>query len=287
MRYIESFILPDSQIEERAIHDELRTVFNDFYPFGLFPNKNVSKIEFEPITILYGDNGSGKSTLLNLIAQKVNAQRKQAFHKGEFFYKYLELCDFKMKNKVKEIKIITSDDIFNFLLDTRYINSKIDNCREELFEEYIHYNYHAKASDYMNDYDNLKKLVEARKKKSMSSYVRTNLVKGNIIEHSNGESALMYFEQQILDGGLYILDEPENSLSVSSVLKLAKFIEESARFFNCQFIISTHSPILLALKDAKIVNLDNNSRDWQWYELENVRLLYDFFKDHKPEFEPK
>ena len=70
MRYIESFILPDTQIEERAIHDELRTVFNDFYPFGLFPNKNVSKIEFEPITILYGDNGSGKSTLLNAIVKE-------------------------------------------------------------------------------------------------------------------------------------------------------------------------------------------------------------------------
>lgn len=78
----------------------------------------------------------------------------------------------------------------------------------------------------------------------------------NIHEYSNGESAYKYFLEKIEEGGLYILDEPENSLSPKRQLKLVKFIEESARYFDCQFIISTHSPFLLAIQGAKIYDLD-------------------------------
>lgn len=52
------------------------------------------------------------------------------------------------------------------------------------------------------------------------------------------------------------LDEPENSLSAVNQIKLKEFIEESVRFFNCQFIISTHSPFLLSMQDARVYDLD-------------------------------
>ncbi|MBP3886231.1 MAG: AAA family ATPase, partial [Cellulosilyticum sp.] len=80
-------------------------------------------------------------------------------------------------------------------------------------------------------------------------------------------------------------DEPENSLSPQKQLELAHFIEESARFFGCQFIISTHSPFFLAMKDAKIYDLDEMPvQVKKWTQLESVRFYYDFFKERESEF---
>ena len=94
----------------------------------------------------------------------------------------------------------------------------------------------------LEDYEQLKKVNMARSK-SQSQYVR-NKVMGNVREHSNGESAFLYFTDKIQENGLYLLDEPENSLCPEKQQEFVKFIEDSARFFGCQFIISTHSPFL-------------------------------------------
>ena len=119
----------------------------------------------------------------------------------------------------------------------------------------------------------------------MSKYVRERMGNNNIVEMSNGESALMFWEQEINEESIYILDEPENSLSAENQIKLKKFIEESVRFFNCQFIISTHSPFLLNLRDAKIYDLDEVPViNKKWTELNNVRTYHDFFKEHEDEF---
>ena len=83
----------------------------------------------------------------------------------------------------------------------------------------------------------------------MSKFVRERLGNNNIIEWSNDESALIFWEREIKEDSIYILDEPENSLSAENQLKLKKFIEDSVIFYNCQFIISTHSPFLLKLMD--------------------------------------
>ena len=61
----------------------------------------------------------------------------------------------------------------------------------------------------------------------------------NIQERSNGESALAYFVDSIQSDTLYLLDEPENSLSAGNQLKLKYFIEDCMKNYGCQFIIST------------------------------------------------
>ncbi len=284
MIFLKEFNLPNEVKEDSVILYERRTLFNNFYPFRIFSNLNIENINFKNITILYGGNGSGKSTLLNVIAEKIGAQRKQKFSKGEFFEKYVDLCNYSKLNGIpNEIKIITSDDVFDYLFDIRSINNNLNNKRDELFEEYLKHKYNNQKYS-INDYDNLKKTVESRKK-TMSSYVRERLVNNNIIEQSNGESALMYFESEISENSIYILDEPENSLSAASQIKLIKFIEDSARFYNCQFIISTHSPFILSLKDAHIIDLDSgNSKGSKCSELKNVKIYYDFFKENEKEF---
>ena len=102
---------------------------------------------------------------------------------------------------------------------------------------------------------------------------------------SNGESAFSYFTNEIKEDALYLLDEPENSLSPRLQRELADFLMDSARFYGCQFVISTHSPFLLALKGAKIYDLDAVPVETKkWTELENVRIWHDFFSEHEKEF---
>lgn len=82
------------------------------------------------------------------------------------------------------------------------------------------------------------------------------------------------------------MDEPENSLSPERQMELLKFLEDSARFFGCQFIIATHSPFLLSMRGAKIYDMDEEVVDVKrWTELDNVRTYYEFFKKYAGEFE--
>ena len=136
----------------------------------------------------------------------------------------------------------------------------------------------------MDDLDRLRQVNLARSK-TQSKYVKSSLM-GNVREHSNGESAFTYFTEKIGENALYLLDEPENSLSAARQQELVRFLEDSARFFGCQFVISTHSPFLLAIKGAKIYDMDERPVDVKrWTQLESVRAYYDFFKKHEREFE--
>ena len=70
-----------------------------------------------------------------------------------------------------------------------------------------------------------------------------------------------------------------------TMLKLSLIHIYSVQYLGCQFIISTHSPFLLAMKNAKVYDLDEDPVDVKsWTELENVRTYYEFFKNHESEF---
>lgn len=95
-----------------------------------------------------------------------------------------------------------------------------------------------------------------------------------------------HFLQRIEEDGLYFLDEPENSLSVEMQIQLAEFIAATARATRSQFVIATHSPIFLSMRGAKIYNLDDYPVSvCKWTELPNVRKFYDFFMEHKGDFD--
>ena len=285
MRYIDSFKFPGVENEEQFVNYIRRTCYTSFYPFGVFAENELRELSFSEITILYGNNGSGKSTALNLMAEKLKAERDTLFNRSSFFGDYIGMCDFEMthEGRPEEIRMITSDDVFDFMLNLRALNDGVDRKREQAFDEWIE-NKHSKFQmKSLDDYEQLKKVVDARSK-TQSKYVR-DTIGNNIIEHSNGESALQYFSEKIKDNGLYLLNEPENSLSPQRQLELLEFIQNSARFFGCQFIIATHSPFLLALKGALIYDLDERPVDIKkWTELEGVRTYFEFFEKHKNEF---
>ena len=285
MLYAQTFEFPDADREFGFFMGQKRTCYDSHYPFQVLSNKGFERIDFKPITILCDGNGCGKTTALNIIAEKLKLSRESLFNRSNFYEDYLDYCTYTLEKPIPEnSRIITSDDVFDYMLNIRNLNEGIDQKREDLFEDYLDVKYSKFTLNSIDDYDQLKKVNDSRRK-TQSKFVRGRLI-NNLRERSNGESAFMYFTQRIGEDGLFILDEPENSLSPRLQRDLVQFIEDSVRFFNCQFIISTHSPFFLALGEAKIYDLDENPVDIKkWTELDCVRSYYDFFISHQKAFD--
>jgi len=286
MIYLETFRLPGEDQEWQFRMGVKRTCYNTMYPFFTLTDLRLERLDFAPITILYGGNGSGKTTILNLIAEKLGLQRETPFNRSDFFESYVKLCGTALEKPVPpDSRIIVSDDVFDYMLDVRSLNDGIDRQRLTLFEEHGEARRTVFTLRSLDDYDELKKRNSARRK-TQSAFVREQLAP-NVREQSNGESADFYFKQRLQEDALYLLDEPENSLSPEKQIALAKYMEESARYMDCQLIVATHSPFLLAMNGAKIYDLDARPVDVKrWTELENVRRYAAFFEEHRAEFSP-
>ena len=267
-----------SRITFPTNYSELDAVFSSEYPYVIMQSIGIRNISFKPINIFYGNNGSGKSTLLNIIASKVGINRQTVYNKSECFHEYVALCELdKSLENPEQCAMIASDDVFDYMLDVRNINQGIDTKREDICQEYLSAKYATFRMNSLSDYEQLKLTNESRGK-TYTKYHQSRLM-NHIKECSNGETAFKFFVDKIQDNGLYILDEPENSLSPKKQLELKKYIEDSVRFFGCQFLISTHSPFLLALEDALVYDLDEcPAAIKHWKDLDTIRLYNDFFK---------
>lgn len=287
MIYLSEFVFPSYDEEYRARLDEKRTCFNTMYPFFVLSSRGLERLDFAPVTLLYGGNGSGKTTALNVIAEALSLRRDAPFNRSSFFDDYVKLCGFRTLAPLpEESRAVSSDDVFDYMLSLRAVNEGIDTKREELFDEYFERRRSGSfCMQSLDDYDELKKVTDARKK-TLSGYVRESGLDKNVREQSNGESAYFYFTSRIQGAGLYLLDEPENSLSPQKQLELKQFLEEEARFFDCQFIIATHSPFLLSLRGAKIYDFDGDPVDVKrWTQLNSVKAYFEFFETHRREFQ--
>ena len=115
MVYLKNFTILSREQEERILDSIRETCYTTRYPFNIFRYRDVPQLEFEPLTIFYGGNGSGKTTLLNIIAERLTFG----------------------KIAPPGSRIITSDDVFDYLLDIRYVNQGIDTERVKLFDQYV------------------------------------------------------------------------------------------------------------------------------------------------------
>ncbi len=292
--YLEHFYLPeDEQDVYMQRYLSKKPIEND-YPFGIFPQKELSGLRFGKITVLYGSNGCGKSTLLNVIAQKLQLQRVAPFNNSDMFDVYVQSCNYDTGTDDEGdplripagSRIITSDDIFDYMLCARTNNEIHEEKKEAIegewasirFGETVHYRG-------LEDYEALHYQNLARRKKSRAQYTETVIGK-KLRLYSNGETALEFFRTALKNDTLYCLDEPENSLSPKMQLELAQLLEELARFCGCQLVIATHSPFLLAMEGACVYDLDAcPAGEKNWWELENPKIYYEFFKRHASKFE--
>ncbi|MFQ7075634.1 MAG: AAA family ATPase [Christensenellales bacterium] len=257
------------------------------YPFHIFLEKEFFNIEFAPITIFYGDNGSGKSTLLNIITETINTDKKvidrrKPLVKSDYFDMYIAKCKYYLENNIPlGSKIIFSEDIFENILSKRIENKEKNNKRQELEKQYMQYKYNPINYSSLED---LSISVETRNK-TQSKFIKSR-IEENAREFSNGQTSLEFFDKELKENSLYLLDEPENSLSPKFQIELIQLISELSRFFKCQFVIATHSPFLLSIPNAKIYDLDSIPVITKnWYELENMKIYYNFFKENKAKFE--
>ena len=291
MIYVNKLRLPSDKTETGYIVHENRTCFNTVYPFKIFPDKGLSDVSFDSITMLYGGNGSGKSTLINVLAEKINAVRFSEFNVSPLFDTFVGMCEVQYHRYPKSSTVLTSDDVFDYVLNARSVNERLDEKRDRLFDKYVE----TKNEIFTNPeigrlkgLDDYERWAETREilspRRTQSSYVKKRVV-GDVDLFSNGETSMRYFMDKIDNDGIYLLDEPENSLSIEFQIQLAEYIMATACCTSSQFIIATHSPVFLSMKGAMIYNLDSYPvKTCKWTTLPNVRKYFDFFMEHKAEF---
>ena len=105
-----------------------------------------------------------------------------------------------------------------------------------------------------------------------------NMYGRELTECSHGEGFIEYFKSRVREGGLYFLDEPEGALSYENQYRLGFLIRERAKE-NCQFVIATHSPVLLLIPDAAIYEIkDGAIQEKNFDDLEDIRFLELFLR---------
>ena len=290
--HLKSFTIPSGKSQDC----EITSSGNQFGFYSAFPfyilnyfNNNAFKIQFDKITLFYGNNGSGKSTLLNLIAEKIKAKRYTQFNETGCFSNFCKLCHKVESNGCPDKRIIASDEIFEKMLTLRDANTYKMQRQDQISDEQrkAKYDPDSRVKEIkFDDMESIKKFENyyTMRRLSFSKLVKLN-IGSDIVLHSNGETAYDYFVNIIEKNGLYLLDEPENSLSAELQGYLAEFLEQMAEKAHSQFIIATHSPFFLSIPNAKLYNLDNKEIvEDKWTNLPTVKAYYELFKKRENEF---
>lgn len=234
---------------------------NSEYPFNLPIFKSLNQLSFEkPVTILVGDNGTGKSTILESIATAGelitigNDLKAPAF--GKELTKSIKLT-WNVKSKVGFY--FKANDFIQFIERIKETKRESREAIEEIDRSNL---------------DPMAKMPHAR-----TLYDLKQLYGGGLEFRSHGESFLDLFRTRFKANGLYILDEPEAPLSPINQLALISLMKDAIEE-DAQFIIATHSPILMAFPGAEIYSLEmDNISTVPYDELEHVILTRDFLNN--------
>jgi predicted ATPase len=215
----------------------------DCYPFNLPLFHETKQITFNsPITLFAGENGTGKSTLLEALAAACNIHiwRNMATSRPD--------CNPYEDKFHRYISVAWS----NGRVPGSFFGSRVFQHFAELLDEW------AAADRGQLNYFGGKSLTT----------------------QSHGQSLMSFFRSRYQIKGLYLLDEPETALSPRSQIELLHLLENMSVAGHAQFIIATHSPLLLACPQAIIYTFDNSPIQRIKYEQTDHYLVYrDFMAD--------
>lgn len=221
----------------------------DKYPFNIDIVKNFYELNFESqVTFLVGENGIGKSTFIEAIAVALGLPSEG----GTENFRY------ETKN--------TTSDLSKYLRIGTYNKPKTK--------------FFLRAESFYNFSTEVQRLVEED-----YFYGLYNSYGGNLHECSHGESFIKLVQNRFTDHGLYILDEPEAALSPQRQLSLLCLIDELVKE-GSQFIIATHSPILISYRDGKILDLNKNFKEVN-YKDTDIYSLYKVYLDESESMQHK
>nr|WP_249042920.1 AAA family ATPase [Metabacillus idriensis] len=218
-----------------------------------------------PLTILAGENGTGKSTLLEAIAEQSGLIRVASVEDddiNEEIRRFSLELKLSWSAKTKKGFYLKADDFLTYARNVSRMRAEAEKRLEEVEEEYRGKSILARqlaASPYHKTIGEIKEL-----------YGR------GLDNRSHGERFLAFFQSRFRPNGFYLLDEPEGPLSPMKQLSLISMLLEMIKE-GSQFIIATHSPILMAFPEAVIYTLDDLPlKSVQYDDLEHVKITKGF-----------
>jgi predicted ATPase len=240
------------------------------FPFTVPAIRTLNQLSLEtPVTFFVGENGSGKSTLLEGIAAaarlpaigSADLQRDETLAAQRRFARTLRLTWTKRATRGFFLR---AEDFFGF---TKRLSQQRAELQQEATDIEKEYTAGGRSPYAMG-------LAQGPLRSSLADMERRYGV--DLDANSHGQSFLKLFQSRFVPAGLHLLDEPEAPLSPQSQLALLAMIADMTAQ-DAQFIIATHSPILLAFPGARVYNFDATPIQAVAYEdLDHVRITRDF-----------
>lgn len=251
-----------------------RLYFNEFtetnYPFNIQSFANTKELDLDnKITIFVGDNGSGKSTLLQAIAYYNNSINVSGSDLDSKYYERVQQLSRKMKLvysvKTRKGFFFSGEDFITYINSLKMMKAELQKDLEEITQEFTG----------KDAYSLQLALGPIRK----SLYELEEKYQGELGNRSHGEGFLEFFKARMHQKGIYLLDEPETPLSAINQYQLVVLITDLVKN-GSQVILATHSPILMALKGAKIYHFtDDIIEEIRYEDIESVQFMKHFLND--------
>lgn len=237
------------------------------FPFNLPLIKNLKKLNLKsPVIFFVGENGSGKSTLLEGIATVCNLPvvGSENIDKDETLSDIRNFANnLHLSWTIKSTRgfFLRAEDFFGFIKKIKSLRKELNGDKKEYEQGFSGYGQQLAVGLAMGQLHGLEKRY------------------GDLGKISHGEGYLKLFQERLVPGGLYLLDEPEAALSPLRQLSLISLIKSMIKN-NCQFIIATHSPILMAFSDAIIYEFGNETiSQVKYQDVEHVVLVKDYLNN--------